>query len=123
MQITMKLCHGHGKPTKIRIPFLFTKSPLQVKEGLASALRLFRDVHKPQWLWFDGVCINYEDPTEKSEQVQLMADIYSGALTAHVWLGAGTANTYDAMRFVQTILDMNAVEELLKFPLGLALVG
>jgi hypothetical protein len=97
------------------------EKPFQVKEGLASALRLFRDVHKPQWLWFDGACINYEDPTEKSEQVQLMADIYAGARAAHVWLGAGTADTYNAMRFVQTILDMNAVEELLKFPHALPL--
>lgn len=97
------------------------EKPIHIKAGLESPLRLLRDEHKTQWFWVDAVCINHEDPTEKAEQVQLMAEIYSRATAVHVWLGAGTVKSCDAMRFVQTILDMNVAAELLRFPESLPL--
>jgi hypothetical protein len=38
-------------------------------------------------IWVDALCINQEDTTERSSQVLLMGDIYSGAAEVIVWLG------------------------------------
>ena len=40
------------------------------------------------WIWIDAICINQADDEEKSRQVQMMRDIYSGAALTLVWLGA-----------------------------------
>lgn len=38
-------------------------------------------------IWADAICINQDDNDEKSRQVRLMAQIYSKATYALVWLG------------------------------------
>ncbi|KAF2191849.1 hypothetical protein K469DRAFT_655012 [Zopfia rhizophila CBS 207.26] len=37
-------------------------------------------------LWIDAICLNQNDHTKKSHQVQLMGDMYSQALKVHIWL-------------------------------------
>ena len=39
------------------------------------------------WFWIDQICVNQNDLAERSQQVQLMKEIYSNALTTVVWLG------------------------------------
>ena len=38
-------------------------------------------------VWIDFVCINQQDPGEKSRQVPLMRDIFAGAVCVTAWLG------------------------------------
>ncbi|RYP07574.1 hypothetical protein DL765_009111 [Monosporascus sp. GIB2] len=58
---------------------------MQVTKNLAAALALFSA--KPALLWADALCINQEDNTEKSHQVNMMATIYGKATMVTVWLG------------------------------------
>ena len=92
-----------------------------IKRGLESALHLFRDESMPRLLWVDAICINQNDLAEKSEQVQLMPDIYFAASGVLVWLGADTVKSFDAIMFVKTILDVNSLETLLNFPKSMPL--
>ena len=46
-----------------------------------------RSVWTTKWLWIDSLCINQQDDEEKSEQIQLMRDIYRNAVRVLVWLG------------------------------------
>lgn len=46
-----------------------------------------RSVWTTKWLWIDSLCTNQQDDEEKSEQIQLMRDIYHNAVRVLVWLG------------------------------------
>lgn len=59
---------------------------LAITDTLHNALVELRYSEKERILWIDQICINQEDPTERSEQVKLMQDIYSLAGCALVWL-------------------------------------
>ncbi|KAI3318239.1 heterokaryon incompatibility protein-domain-containing protein [Xylariaceae sp. AK1471] len=51
-------------------------------------------------LWVDSICINQADTAEKSQQVAIMADIYSMAKTVQVWLSLASDWATDAMEFM-----------------------
>jgi hypothetical protein len=58
-----------------------------ITPSLAIALQHIRHPTKDTILWIDQICINQEDIQEKSEQVDLMSQIYSRAEEVLVWLG------------------------------------
>ncbi|KAK1599316.1 heterokaryon incompatibility protein [Colletotrichum navitas] len=60
---------------------------LWITASLDTALRHIRREDEPVTLWVDQICIKQEDAAEKSEQVPLMAQIYSKAELVIVWLG------------------------------------
>ncbi|CZR65729.1 uncharacterized protein PAC_15629 [Phialocephala subalpina] len=78
---------------------------LSVTANLVEAL-----THRP-WpdkhciLWIDAICINQEDLDERSEQVKLMAEIYSSASQVHAWLGPPTHDSNLAMNLLHRISD------------------
>lgn len=61
-----------------------------VRENCRSALRLarFHRASLPAHLWIDAICIDQQNLTEKSHQVQMMADIYAKADPVFVSLGS-----------------------------------
>ncbi|KAH9840352.1 Heterokaryon incompatibility protein (HET) [Teratosphaeria destructans] len=68
---------------------------LDVPGSAEEVMRQMRHQDQPRTLWIDAVCINQSDVSEKTEQVSLMADIYSKSLCNLVWLGKQEANTCD----------------------------
>ena len=63
-----------------------TSAPFRVTRNLHIALQAIRDETR-QYLWIDALCIDQQDPREKTHQVQLMGKIYSSAESVLVWLG------------------------------------
>lgn len=51
----------------------------------------------PVTLWVDALCINQADVEEKSHQITLMKDVYSGAEKTCVWLGPAADDSGLAM--------------------------
>lgn len=72
---------------------------------------LWRFLHQirrlSQWhgtkFWIDAICINQSESNERSHQVGLMAQIYSGALRVLVWLGPGYAHGDVAFRALRSV--------------------
>ncbi|KAF3763467.1 HET-domain-containing protein, partial [Cryphonectria parasitica EP155] len=60
---------------------------LRISANLESAFRHLRSSTAPRALWADAVCINQKDTRERSEQVELMRDIYAHCTGVLVWLG------------------------------------
>lgn len=62
---------------------------VSVTDNLFAALGHLRDSksYKTQKFWVDALCINQNDRTERSLQVQRMREIYSSAKRVFVWLG------------------------------------
>jgi hypothetical protein len=54
---------------------------ISITENLAIALPYLRYTDRARILWIDAICVNQLDPAERSEQVQLMANIYRLAVS------------------------------------------
>ncbi|OQO11819.1 hypothetical protein B0A48_03546 [Cryoendolithus antarcticus] len=77
-------CWGDPEKTEMVI---FQGQPVKVTSNLASALRCFRaEADEEVWLWADALCINQNNITERNQQVQLMARIYSDASNVRAWI-------------------------------------
>ncbi|KAF2969623.1 hypothetical protein GQX73_g3952 [Xylaria multiplex] len=57
-----------------------------IKPNLYDALLQIRQV-TPGYYWVDAVCMNQSDNVEKTQQLQMMSDIYRTAESVTVWLG------------------------------------
>jgi len=57
-------------------------------------------------LWIDAVCINQDDLDEKTAQVRMMKEIYSGAVEVVAWLGPASGNDKRGMAFVNTLYNV-----------------
>lgn len=60
---------------------------LLVTVNCASALRRLRDQSHERILWIDAICIDQRNSSERSHQVELMAEIYSNASQVLAYLG------------------------------------
>lgn len=60
---------------------------MTVTENLYSALIRLRKIEGSRSLWVDAICINQEDTDERTQQVQLMGQIYRQCEQCLVWLG------------------------------------
>lgn len=60
-----------------------------VTESAFDILLSLRSTFRDRVLWIDAICINQEDHNEKSQQVELMRDIYQNASRVIVYPGSG----------------------------------
>ncbi|RBR13204.1 hypothetical protein FVER53590_09886 [Fusarium verticillioides] len=58
------------------------------------------------YIWIDNICINLDDPKERSEQVQLMCSIYSKAVKTLIWLGPAFTSSFEAWGLVGNIYSI-----------------
>jgi hypothetical protein len=61
-----------------------------VTQNLFDGLVILRQKAIDGFLWIDAICINQQDISERSSQVSVMDQIYSGADHVVVWLGPDT---------------------------------
>tara|TARA_R110002060_G_scaffold56615_7_gene66994 strand:- start:171 stop:929 length:759 start_codon:yes stop_codon:yes gene_type:complete len=66
----------------------------------------------------DALCINQEDKVEKKAQVARMHEIYTQAEMVCIWLGEGTPETPETFTFLQTILNLRSLDNLVKSPIS-----
>lgn len=64
-----------------------SKEQLDINPNLLSALQHLRQLDSTRLIWIDAICINQFDTHERTQQVQLMRDIYHKADEVLVWLG------------------------------------
>ena len=66
-----------------------------VTQNLFESLQRIRLTSNTLRIWIDAVCIDQDNPTERSAQVARMSEIYSNAHTVAVWLGNGASEEDD----------------------------
>ena len=74
---------------------------LRVTENAHAALSEMRWRGSAGLYWIDGVCIDQSNPTEKSEQVAFMGEIYKEAERVIVWLGTDEENDRKAFETIE----------------------
>jgi hypothetical protein len=80
-----------------------------IRPNLYEALRYLRHRVEPRHLWIDAICIDQENPKEKSQQVCMMAEIYNRAKNVLVWLGAPNSSFDTAIKFLKGLSHMDLV--------------
>jgi hypothetical protein len=96
----LSYCWGSASKTK---PITLNHYPFRVTENLYAALQVLRESHSTDLFWIDAICINQSDLEERCAQVRNMKKIYEQASRVVIWLGAGSAETRVAMRFIEKI--------------------
>jgi hypothetical protein len=87
---------GPATPTT---PILCNGHRLEVTKNLHEVLLYLR--HRGvQHLWIDAICIDQSDDEEKSEQIQLIKQIYDRAASLVIWLGGGTRSSVEAFHLL-----------------------
>lgn len=87
------------------VPITVNGARLDVTRNLHAGLRRLRLESESRRIWVDAVCINQDDPVEKSEQVQIMREIYQQASQTIVWLGEGSEYTARGFMLIPRLLN------------------
>ncbi|KAF5875955.1 putative het domain protein [Botrytis fragariae] len=74
---------------------------LSITANLHRALLHLRDPTFERIIWVDSICINQEDDTEKSHQIQLMAKIFGQANRVIVYLGDEADDSNQALESIR----------------------
>jgi hypothetical protein len=83
--------HGQDDTTREFNPSVFVNGRhIFVTQNLFDGLVVLRQKAIDGFLWIDAICINQQDISERSSQVSVMDQIYSGADHVVVWLGPDT---------------------------------
>ncbi|KAI1066843.1 hypothetical protein LB506_012104 [Fusarium annulatum] len=75
-----------------------------ITDSLDTALRRLRLVGDSRCLWVDQICIDQTSLEERSEQVSIMREIYSGATLVNAWLGPADAEKASAVGMIISTL-------------------
>ncbi|KAL9114344.1 MAG: hypothetical protein Q9227_001766 [Pyrenula ochraceoflavens] len=78
-------CHDY---TDQRLPEVLCNGiRISIQKNLALALLRIRDRSRPRALWVDAICIDQKNIFERTQQTQVMSEIYSQSYRTIVWLG------------------------------------
>ena len=83
---------------------------LKVTPNLRSALRHLRSRDSSLLLWVDAICINQDDPTEKSWQVSIMRTFYASSCNTFIWLGSAWDNHRKGLQIARIMARAEEVE-------------
>ncbi|KAG9503449.1 hypothetical protein J7337_006294 [Fusarium musae] len=81
---------------------------VQIRRNLFDALRSIRKPMEDQILRVDAICINQSDVDEKSEQVAMMGNTFSGAIGVIAWLGPANDDSDLAMDLLSNAKSLRA---------------
>ena len=84
---------------------------VEVTKSLHGALVRYRASGRTSLLWADAHCINQYDDIEKSEQVEMMAQIYERARLVIVWLGEALSSDAAGLHLAQKLHGVFAYHE------------
>lgn len=101
-----------GKTKSITTP---EGEAITVTANLYSALKRLRYTDEERTLWADAVCIDQSDMKERSQQVQLMGEIYAKAARVIVWLGERDEKTTVAILTLQRLYRLFWIHALTTF--------
>ncbi|KAI8185176.1 hypothetical protein K4K51_011964 [Colletotrichum sp. SAR 10_75] len=74
--------------TKVAQRFIICDNlKILVGANLHLALHRLRGPYQPRFIWVDAICINQEDPQERTQQVLHMKDVYRRSAEVVIWLG------------------------------------
>jgi hypothetical protein len=89
-------------------PLVRDGQPTQIKVNLEAALRSLRHPREKRRLWVDALCIDQNNISERSSQVEIMRLIYMHATRVIVWLGPikpGVVEAFELARQLEKLRE------------------
>ncbi|KAJ2992631.1 hypothetical protein NUW58_g2101 [Xylaria curta] len=87
---------------------------IPVTVSLFGALDAVRQRGADVLIWIDALCIDQQNRNERSQQVQLMTQIYAKATNVAIWLGPSANNSELAIEFLKDIaIARNNLKEII----------
>ncbi|KAH7304008.1 heterokaryon incompatibility protein-domain-containing protein [Rhexocercosporidium sp. MPI-PUGE-AT-0058] len=80
-------------------------SLVPISVSLYGALEAIRPKDDPILVWADGLCIDQSNKDERSQQVELMTNIYSTAESVAIWLGPEEDDSNLAVELLHELAD------------------
>ncbi|KAF2164751.1 hypothetical protein M409DRAFT_25145 [Zasmidium cellare ATCC 36951] len=77
-----------------------------IGRNLYEALQQLENMNHRRPLWIAAICINQDDPAEKSRQVSMMDDLFSRTKRVYVWMGVDDpeAPAFNDIVWLRTVL-------------------
>jgi len=97
---------GDGVDTR---PLVLEGVTIPVAVSLHDALRAVRRKREEVLVWVDALCIDQQNKDERATQVRLMGQIYSGAISVAIWIGAEYEQSALALQLLQKVAE-NSVD-------------
>jgi hypothetical protein len=94
----------------VTAPIQIDRQDFEIGPNLETALRHIRHHEEDRIFWIDAICINQNDEKERSDQVQLMRQIFSSARTVVAWLGEGDDESYNALNTLKNLTHADITE-------------
>ncbi len=85
------------------------KANIPVAASLFGALEAVRKRDEDTFVWVDALCINQQNRDERSQQVQLMTEIYAKAKLVAIWLGPSKNDSQLATDLLLDIADITDI--------------
>ena len=109
------LSYNWGSPLKLDNNIYLLpeeNTPLDKSFSLRIRNNLFCRKDKDIKIWVDALCINQDDPSEKTDQLSKVAQIYSLARRVCIWLGENDNHneSHRAMDFIPQLVDMVSLD-------------
>jgi hypothetical protein len=76
-----------------------------LREDMRTSSKCLESRSYPKYMWIDAVCINQRDVDERSQQVQLMNQIFSCATEVIAWIGNEAEDSKLGMEALQGVCD------------------
>ena len=92
-------CWGSSKK---RAPLVIDCQNVTIPQTAAIAIRNLSKVSSYP-LWIDAVCIDQKNLQEKSQQVTMMKEVFSKAVSVSIWLGPARRSTANAISSIEKI--------------------
>ncbi|KAG8528317.1 uncharacterized protein KY384_007234 [Bacidia gigantensis] len=83
---------------------------LEVSRTLFNLLTQLQDEETHRYLWIDAICINQSNVVERSQQVNMMGEIYGKANQVIVWLGPEDGRTQAVFAAFELLVSMRTPE-------------
>lgn len=96
------LSYAWGDPTDT-LPGYCDGVEFALAKSLYTALLRLRNRDTSSLIWIDVICINQDDLAEKSQQVQMMREIYFNATATIIWLGEKSEDDIVAMNLMRNL--------------------
>jgi hypothetical protein len=94
----------HWGTSRRRVKIIIDGQSATIPKTAAIAIRNLSNVTSHP-LWIDALCINQNNLQEKSEQVAMMKEVYSKAVSVLIWLGAARRSTPAAIASIEKIYE------------------
>ncbi|KAI1365034.1 ankyrin repeat-containing domain protein [Xylaria arbuscula] len=88
------------------VPVECHRERLLITPNCMAALKRIRSKTEVKTLWIDAICINQQDDAERSEQVAMMARIFSRAKMVLMWIGEEEESTEAALTQISKLHDL-----------------